>query len=728
MVEREAQIPGDRPKIAAVIYNRLAAGMPLGIDASIYYAVELETGIATYTHELTEAQLHIDSPYNTRTHTGLPPTPISNPGEASIEAAAHPAQVAYLYYVAGADGCGEQVFSDTSPQFEANAAAYKAAVREERRATAGLQAQVMRRLGVLGWPVAHSRSPAMHNAALAALGLPDWHYQRLPVPPALFAETTRALGAAGFVGANVTIPHKRAALALAIERERGRARDRRRQHAHVRPRRRDRGREHRRPRPDRRARRLPARRRHARARARRGRERPRGRCGRCARPAPPRSRSGTAPPSGRWRSREEFGVRAVALDAGGPARTAPRSDCGHAPSGLRRRRASEGPELALELSASERRGLNQLGLTFDQVGEYANVVDLVYTSHTTDLLAAAGAHGAHTVDGLEILVAQGALSLEMWTGRTPPLEVMRSAARGAVDERRRRSAPKGARHERGPEDGPRPARHLRDGRRGRRATSSVISVGRALGRAGTTASAKASSSERGGGPRHRRSTRRIVGAPGEWTSRTRSSSTSARTPRTPRRGPPQEETTRASRALAPGLLTALPDRRDRRHGPRHPRGRRGGAGGLARLGHDARARAGGAGARSTRTALARALAERYGLDHLDLGVFWVNMAAANLVSTTVAKRYQAVPVAFADKRTLLVAMADPSNVLAVDDIAIMTGYEIRVAVAPPDDIVDAGLAPGPARRRRRRVRRGRRGRARKGRRSSPCTRPPTTRP
>jgi type IV pilus assembly protein PilB len=84
--------------------------------------------------------------------------------------------------------------------------------------------------------------------------------------------------------------------------------------------------------------------------------------------------------------------------------------------------------------------------------------------------------------------------------------------------------------------------------------------------------------------------------------------------------------------------------------------------------------------------LSRALAERYGLDHLDLGVFTVDMAAANLVSTTIAKRYQTVPVAFADKRTLLVAMGDPSNVLAVDDIAIMTGYEIRVAVAPPDDI------------------------------------------
>jgi cell division protein YceG involved in septum cleavage len=128
MVEREAQIPGDRAKIAAVIYNRLAQGMPLGIDASIYYAVELASGIPTYTHELTEAQLHIDSPYNTRTHVGLPPTPISNPGVASIEAAAHPAHVSYLYYVAGADGCGEQVFSHTLAEFEVDAAAYKAAL------------------------------------------------------------------------------------------------------------------------------------------------------------------------------------------------------------------------------------------------------------------------------------------------------------------------------------------------------------------------------------------------------------------------------------------------------------------------------------------------------------------------------------------------------------------------------------------------------------------------
>ncbi len=72
-----------------------------------------------------------------------------------------------------------------------------------------------RRLGVLGWPVAHSRSPAMHRAAFAELGMSDWTYQHLPAPPELFEETVRALGAAGFVGANVTVPHKTAALALA---------------------------------------------------------------------------------------------------------------------------------------------------------------------------------------------------------------------------------------------------------------------------------------------------------------------------------------------------------------------------------------------------------------------------------------------------------------------------------------------------------------------------------
>src|SRR3954454_494445 len=84
--------------------------------------------------------------------------------------------------------------------------------------------------------------------------------------------------------------------------------------------------------------------------------------------------------------------------------------------------------------------------------------------------------------------------------------------------------------------------------------------------------------------------------------------------------------------------------------------------------------------------LARAVAERHGLDHLDLSVFNVDMSAANLVNPQAAKRYEAVPVAFVGERGLLIAMADPANVLAVDDIALMTGYEIRVVVASREDI------------------------------------------
>ncbi|MHB1809488.1 MAG: endolytic transglycosylase MltG [Solirubrobacteraceae bacterium] len=122
MIEREAQLPHDRPLVAAVIYNRLRAGMALGIDATIRFALN------DYEKPLTEAQLHIDSPYNTRTHKGLPPTPISNPGTEAIEAAAHPAHAAYLYYVNGADGCGDLVFSDTYAEFERNSAEYNEAI------------------------------------------------------------------------------------------------------------------------------------------------------------------------------------------------------------------------------------------------------------------------------------------------------------------------------------------------------------------------------------------------------------------------------------------------------------------------------------------------------------------------------------------------------------------------------------------------------------------------
>jgi type IV pilus assembly protein PilB len=82
----------------------------------------------------------------------------------------------------------------------------------------------------------------------------------------------------------------------------------------------------------------------------------------------------------------------------------------------------------------------------------------------------------------------------------------------------------------------------------------------------------------------------------------------------------------------------------------------------------------------------RALAERYGLDHIDLTTYQVDMAAANLVSVGTARRYNAIPVGFVDKQTLLVAMSDPTNVLAIDDIQIGTGLDCRVAVAAEEDV------------------------------------------
>jgi peptidoglycan lytic transglycosylase G len=94
MVEREAAVPSERPLIAAVIYNRLEQNMPLGIDATLRYGLGIQG-----TRPLTGAQLRSDSPYNTRRFTGLPPTPIGNPGFASLRAAAHPAPVDYLYYL-----------------------------------------------------------------------------------------------------------------------------------------------------------------------------------------------------------------------------------------------------------------------------------------------------------------------------------------------------------------------------------------------------------------------------------------------------------------------------------------------------------------------------------------------------------------------------------------------------------------------------------------------------
>ncbi len=94
MVEGEAQVPSERPLVAAVIYNRLHAHMPLGIDATTRYGLHIPP-----TQSLTDSELNSNNPYNTRNRPGLPPTPIDNPGMAAIEAAARPAKVDYLYFV-----------------------------------------------------------------------------------------------------------------------------------------------------------------------------------------------------------------------------------------------------------------------------------------------------------------------------------------------------------------------------------------------------------------------------------------------------------------------------------------------------------------------------------------------------------------------------------------------------------------------------------------------------
>ena len=113
MIEKETGVDRDRPLISAVIYNRLAAGMHLGIDATLLYD-DPTPGDNT----LTARDLESDSPYNTRKHTGVPPTPIASPQEASIAAALEPADAGFLYYVkCEKDGKGRSRFSKTNNKF-----------------------------------------------------------------------------------------------------------------------------------------------------------------------------------------------------------------------------------------------------------------------------------------------------------------------------------------------------------------------------------------------------------------------------------------------------------------------------------------------------------------------------------------------------------------------------------------------------------------------------------
>jgi len=258
-----------------------------------------------------------------------------------------------------------------------------------------------RRFGVLGWPVAHSRSPAMHQAAYAELGLDGCRYQRLPVPPEAFEETVRALPHAGFSGANVTIPHKEAALALADE-----ATDA--------------------------------------ARAI-GAANTLTFCADGTIHADNTDAPGTlaalpAPP--------EPGSTALVLGAGGSARAVVWA-LSHAGARVRvhNRTRARAEELAATLGAhvadtpDEPADLlvncTSVGLADPDASPVADasrwpvVVDLVYREGGTRLERDARAAGAHTVDGLEILVQQGALSFHRWTGIQAPLDAMRRAARSS---------------------------------------------------------------------------------------------------------------------------------------------------------------------------------------------------------------------------------------------------------------------------------------------------------
>jgi len=258
---------------------------------------------------------------------------------------------------------------------------------------------VLTYLGVAGWPVAHSRSPAIQNAALAAAGLSGWRYLKLPLPPERFAEVVRALPAAGFRGINVTIPHKEAALALADEATATAA-------------------------------------------------------------AVGAANTLTFEPSGTIHADntdvrgllealpvDPAGITALVLGAGGAARAAVHAlvGAGAADVMVWNRTRERAERLVAEVggrvvSAPERAslvvnctsvGLRETDPTFkslpidaDTFGVGSYVADMVYKPGGTELLAAAKRRGATVTTGLEILVAQGAASFERWTGQTASHEAM----------------------------------------------------------------------------------------------------------------------------------------------------------------------------------------------------------------------------------------------------------------------------------------------------------------
>jgi shikimate dehydrogenase len=265
------------------------------------------------------------------------------------------------------------------------------------------------RLAVLGHPVGHSRSPAMQNAALTALGLgEEWSYEAIDVAPDAFEARVRAMPSEGFAGANVTVPHKEAALALADEltktaREIGAANTLIFEAGSIRADNTDAG----------------------------GLLR--------ALPGSPRGRralvlgAGGAARAAIWALSQAGAVvyvwnRTAARAEAAYAELAAQIELGGAPVESPRQ---EDYGIIVNTTSVGLRGEDpfvHLPLDPGKFGEEV-VVDMVYGDEPSALLRAAGLAGAYTVDGLEILVRQGALSLEAWTGREAPLATMRAAAR-----------------------------------------------------------------------------------------------------------------------------------------------------------------------------------------------------------------------------------------------------------------------------------------------------------
>jgi shikimate dehydrogenase len=258
------------------------------------------------------------------------------------------------------------------------------------------------RLGVVGWPVAHSLSPVFQNAALRAGGFTGWRYQRLPIPPELFEETVRALPAAGFRGVNVTIPHKEAALAISDA-------------------------------PTERARAIGA--------ANTLLFEPGGTIRADNTDAPGLIASLPVPAAG---------TTALVLGAGGTARAAVWAllDAGAREVRVWNRTPERAERLCAELGGvavrsadpadllvhctpvgldSSKSGLKGLPVPADQLHRYRILVDFVYRGEGTELVRAARSRSVETVDGLELLIAQGRLSYEQFTGAAPSVPAMREA-------------------------------------------------------------------------------------------------------------------------------------------------------------------------------------------------------------------------------------------------------------------------------------------------------------